>query len=205
MRMPLWLAANMVGVCMLAAPALAGFKLMPAGQREQVGKSAMWVVPDRPWNRLGARLGRNAESWTFDGVSLNDLTFYTGIAANETLFKDRRKKDQPLPHFSPTMLVPDVVQLFESSYRIANNTSLFEIGTIEPAMFGGHDGFHFTYGFTIKDEEVRRNGEAFGAIIDGKLYMISFEAPVLHYFDRDVDAFRKLVGTATVGGAAARP
>ena len=48
-------------------------------------------------------------------------------------------------------------------------------------------------------EEVRRNGEATGAIVGGKLYLVSFEAPVIHYFDRDIANYRKLVETAKVG------
>ena len=180
----------------IAAPAGAGFKLMPAGQSFQVGKSSLTVTPDRDWNRLGSRVGRNAESWTLDGLSLNDITFYGGIADDQTLFKEIDKKEKPLPRFSKTMLLPDVASLFEGSYRIANGTSLFTIDSIEPSMFAGRPGFHFAYSFTVETDEVRRKGEAVGAIVDGRLYMITFEAPVIHYFARDVDAFRNLAASA---------
>lgn len=179
-----------------AVPALAGYKLMPAGQEAQVSKSTLSFTPERDWNRLTSRVGRNAESWTLDGLTLNDVTFYGGIADNQTLFREVNKTEKPLPRFSKTMLMPDVASLFEGSYRVANGTSLFTVDAMEPAVFAGQPGFRFTYSFTVQADEVRRKGEAYGAIVDGRLYMATYEAPVILYFDRDVDAFRKLVGSA---------
>ena len=198
------IAVGLAALGVLAAtPASASYRLVPVGMEVQVARSSLSFTPDRDWNRLTNRVGRNAESWTLDGLTLNDVTFYGGIGDNETLFKEVNKTEKPLPRFSRTMLLPDVASLFEESYRIANNTSLFAIDSIEPGPFAGHPGFHFTYSFTIQSDEVRRKGEGYGAIVDGKLYMATFEAPVIHYFDRDVETFRKLVATAHVGTAKA--
>ncbi len=184
---------------LVTAPALAGFKMMPAGQPQLIRKSTLAVTPSIGWNRLGGRLGRNAEAWTLDGHSLNDLIFYTAIPTGKTLFREVDKKNKPLPQFNPSMLAPDVAALFESSYRIANSTSLFTVDSIEPATFAGKPGFRFAYSFTVQDEEVRRAGEATGAIINGQLYMITFEAPKIHFFDRNIADYRALVATAKVG------
>ncbi len=184
---------------LVVAPAQAGFKLMPTGKPQLVGKLGLSVTPPNDWNRLGSKIGRNAESWTLDGLSLNDLTFYGGIEEGRTLFREVDKKNRPLPKFTASMLPTDIVSLFEGSYRVAAGTSLFEIGKVEPATFAGKPGVHFTYSFVQQGEEVRRNGEGTGAIIGGKLYLITFEAPVIHYFDRDVARYRTLVGTARVG------
>ena len=183
----------------MAAPALAGYALMAANQPVQIGKSILKVTPRGDWNRLGKRVGRNAESWTLDGLTLNDLTFYGGVASGAPLFREVDKVNRPLPHFSTTMLSPDIAQLFEGSYRIANDTSLMAIDAIEPAQFAGHDGFHFTYSFTLQSDEVKRKGEAIGALVDGKLYLITFEAPEIFYFDRDIERFRATAATATLG------
>ncbi|MES2291085.1 MAG: hypothetical protein V4530_15255 [Pseudomonadota bacterium] len=182
-----------------ASPAVAGYKLMPTGTKQPVGKLGLSVVPPNDWNRLGAKIGRNAESWTLDGLSLNDLSFYAGIEDGRTLFREIDKKNRPLPKFSSKMLLPDIVQMFEGSYRIASGTSLFSIGNVEPATFAGQPGVRFSYSFVQQDEEVKRNGEATGAIINGKLYLITYEAPAIYYFDRDVAAYRKLVETAKIG------
>jgi hypothetical protein len=182
-----------------ASPATAGYKLMPTGTKQPVGKLGLSVVPPNDWNRLGAKIGRNAESWTLDGLSLNDLSFYAGIEDGRTLFREVDKRNRPLPKFSSKMLLPDIVQMFEGSYRIASGTSLFSIGNVEPATFAGQPGVRFSYSFVQQDEEVKRNGEATGAIINGKLYLITYEAPAIYYFDRDVAAYRKLVETAAIG------
>jgi hypothetical protein len=184
---------------LLATPASAGFKLMASGKSQPVGKLGLMVTPPNDWNRLGSKIGRNAESWTLDGLSLNDLTFYAGIEEGRTLFREVDKKNRPLPKFTASMLPTDIVSLFEGSYRIAAGTSLFEIGKVEPTIFAGKPGVHFTYSFVQQGEEVRRNGEGTGAIIGGKLYLISFEAPVIHYFDRDIARYHTLVSTARVG------
>lgn len=196
------LVAAVVATMLVASPALAGFKLMPSGKPVQIRKTTLMVTPPRDWNRLGSRIGRNAESWTLDGLSLNDVTFYGGVLNDETLFREVNKKERPLPRFSSTMLMPDVAGLFEGSYRVANGTSIFSIDSMEPGTFAGQDGFRFTYSFTLQSDEVRRKGEAYGAIVDGKLYMATFEAPVIHYYDRDIESFRSLIATAWITPAA---
>lgn len=188
----------LVGLALATAgPALA-YKLVPASKPIAVAKSTLTVRPDRDWNRQQVRVGRFAETWTLDGVPLNDLTFYGGIADNMTLFREVAKEERPLPCFSATMLAPDIVQLFEASYRVALSTSLMSIDSIEPAKFAGAEGFRFTYSFTVQEENVRRKGEGRGAVIGGKLYLITFEAPAIHYFDRDVAAFRQIADSAVV-------
>jgi len=190
----------LMGIAMglAAAPALAGYKLVPKGVPIAVAKSTLTVTPSTDWNRLGARPGRNAESWTLDGLTLDDLTFYSGIANDTTLFRDAKKKTEPLPRFSSTMLAPDIAQLFESSYRVSIGTSLMSVDSVEPATFAGKPGFHFAYTFVIQGEEVKRKGEATGAVIDGKLYMITFEAPVIHYFDAARGAAKSVVDSAKI-------
>ncbi len=194
------LCVALVGIA-LASPGFAG-GLKSAGARVTVAKSTLAVTPDQSWNK-GARPGRLSEAWTLDGLSLNELTFYGGILDNTPLFREIDKKAAPLPRFSKSMLAPDVVQLFESSYRVALGTSLITIDSVEPATFAGNQGFKFTYSFAVQDE-VKRKGEATGAIIGGRLYMITFEAPRIHYYDRDIASYRRLVETAVVGPVSAR-
>lgn len=182
-------------VALLAAPAFA-YKLVTHGIRVPVAKSLMTVAPPIDWNRMQSRPGRNAEAWTLDGMPLNEVTFYGGIAAGRTLFREVDKKNTPLPVFAATMAAPDVVQLFEASYRLAGGSSLFTIDAVEPATFADQRGFKFNYTFTLEGEEVKRLGEAAGAIVGGKLYMITYEAPAIHYYDRNLADYRALVASA---------
>ena len=134
MKTKLFGAALAAVVLTFASSSWAGqFKLAPSGVPALVAKSGMTVTPSQDWNHMGRRLGRNAESWTLDGLTLNDVTFYGGIANDETLFKEGDKKDKPLPRYSATMLAPDIVQMFEESYRIANGSTIFRIDGVAPA------------------------------------------------------------------------
>lgn len=192
------LALAVTAIGLAAAPAVAGYKLIKANAPITVAKQAMTVTPSVDWNKLGARPGRNAESWTLDGLTLNDVTFYGAIPNDTPLFRDIKKKTAPLPRFSATMLAPDVAQLFESSYRVAIGTSLMSIDSVEPGTFSGHPGFKFTYSFVIQGEEVKRLGEARGAIVNGKLYLVTFEAPKIHYFDRSKDRARQVMDSVKI-------
>jgi hypothetical protein len=182
----------------IATPALAGFALVPQGQVAVVNKSSLTVAPPTSWNRLKGKVGPQAEAWTLDGLSLNEVVFFTGVANDQTLLKDRAKKDKPLPKFSGSMLAPDVAQLLEQTYRIAVDAPLFEVNGIAPTTFAGHQGFQINYSYTGKGDDVRRKGEATGAIISGRLYMITYAAPEIHYYDRHIGDFRALVKSATL-------
>lgn len=177
-------------------PALAGWKVMPAGQAAAVAKSGLKVTPRSAWNRSSARPSKKGESWTLDGMLLNELRFFAGIAPGESLVKERNKKDKPLPKFSAQMLAPDIVQYFEATQRIVLGTSLFEVDSVEPATLAGHQGVRFTYHYAVQGDELRRNGEARAAIIGGKLYLIDFSAPALHYFDANIAEVRTLMDGA---------
>lgn len=182
----------------MASPSLAGNSLIVPGMPVAVAKSSLTVTPDREWNKLGARPGRNSETWTLDGDDLNGVNFYGGIQSGKTLFREVSKRTKPLPHFSTSMLLTDIPEFLENSYRIALGTSLFSMDAVEPVKFLGKDAVHFAYSFRKGQEDVSRKGDAMAVIIGGKLFMITFEAPSVHYFGRDVDSYRHLVGTATL-------
>ncbi len=182
----------------LAPPAVAGWKLMPAGQVVAVAKSKMTVTPAQDWNRWSFRPSKKGEIWTLDGTSLNELSFFAQIANGEPLFREHNKKDDPLPKFKSDMLPTDLVELFEASNRIILQTSIFTIDNVEPAKLSGRDAVRFSYHYAAQDDELNRKGEGVAANIDGKLYMINFVAPTIHYFDRDLPKFRALVDTIKI-------
>lgn len=181
------------GAC---APALA-HKLIAAGEVVEVAKSDLRATPAIDWNKLKQRTGRDAETWTLDGELLNDLTFYGGVDEGKTLFKEVDKRNRPLPKFSGTMLLTDIPAMLESSYRIARDVTIFEMTNAAPTTFAGHNGVRFTYDF-VGPDGVRRRGEASAAIIGGKLYMSSFEAPVLYFFDRSVEDYRRVLASLSL-------
>lgn len=194
-RRPLLLGLTTALLLQVTMPAIAGNTLIAKDQKVAVAKSLLMVSANREWNKMGARPGRNSETWTLDGDKLNDLTFYGGIADGATMFREVDKRNRPLPRFSSSMLVTDVPSLLENSYRIALGTPLITIDTIEPTTFAGKKGVRFTYSFAEQDQ-LQRKGEAYAAIVSGRLFMITFEAPVLYYFDAGIDAARAITASA---------
>ena len=68
----------------------------------------------------------------------------------------------------------NIPTLLERTYRSQFAVSQMTIDS--PAALGGHNGIRFAYSFTRTDDEVRRKGEAVGAMVNGQLYLVSYEA-----------------------------
>lgn len=188
------LLAVLALVAFPAAPANA-HKLRAKGEAVKVADSGMSVTPSRDWNRLGQGPGKHAESWTLDGEQLDDVTFYGGIGPGEPLVKEHSKKKDPLPKFEKSTLLVEVPELVEGTYRTYKEIGAFQLLSTEPAPFLGKKGVLFTYEYTDADQ-LTRKGEARAAIIGGKLYMVTYDAPRLYYFDKLIGDVRALVATA---------
>ena len=193
-RLALGLAAASL---LLAATSAQAHKLRLKGEAVAIAASSLTIVPTRDWNSLSRKIGKNSETWTLDGEQLNNVTFFAAVPAGSPLRKEQSKKHAPLPKFTSTTLLAEVPELLEGTYRSSNGSGLFRIVSTAPESFLGQDGVTFTYEFTDEDE-LTRKGEARAAIVGGKLYMISFDAPRLNYFDKGVADFRTLAASATL-------
>lgn len=185
-----------IGIASLTVPAHA-HKLRAAGETVDVADSDFVVTPGRDWNRLNGKPGKNTEVWTLDGEQLNDVTFYGGIEPGKPLVKERSKKRDPLPKFTRSTLLIEIPELLEGTYRNFKDTRTFTTLSVEPTKFLGHDGVYFTFEF-IDADQLPRKGQARAAIVEGDLYMITFEAPRLHYYDTVLPEFQVLVQSATL-------
>lgn len=165
------------------------------GKVAEVTNSGMTVTPPRDWNRLDARPGKYAETWTLDGEQLNDVTFYGGIEPGKPLVKERDKKREPLPKFTASTLLIEVPELLEGTYRASKQIGGFTLTESKPDRFMGRDGVRFTYEYMDRDN-LPRKGEARAVLVAKKLYMVTFDAPRLHYFERTLADFRALADTA---------
>jgi hypothetical protein len=167
------------------------------GKAVSVAKSPLKVTPPQDWNQLSIKSGKNAETWTLDGEQLNDVTFYGAIAPGNALVKERSKKKEPLPKVSKDMLLVEIPELLEGTYRAYKQISIFTLTSTTPVKFLSENGVQFTYEYVDADN-LTRMGEAHAALVKGKLYMVTFDAPRLHYFADGVEAYRALIGTAAL-------
>tara|TARA_Y100000296_G_scaffold69642_1_gene83601 strand:+ start:887 stop:1489 length:603 start_codon:yes stop_codon:yes gene_type:complete len=190
-RFPILAVAALATVSVPAA----AHKLREAGDHYDVAKSDLVVTPPRDWNRLSERPGKHAETWTLDGEQLNDVTFYGEIQPGDPLVKERHKKKDPLPKFRANTLLIEIPELLEGTYRTYKKIGRFDVQSVEPMSFLGSEGVYFTFEY-VDQTQLTRKGEARAAIIDGELFMLTFEAPRLHYYDQTIADFRALADTA---------
>lgn len=181
-----------------AAPALAGWKLVEKDQPTVVAKGTMTIRPNASWNRWSTRPIKTSEIWTIDGPELNELYFVDGLMPGGTLFKDARKKDAPLPLLSAKAELADIPEFVESSLRVALNTSVFAMGKVEPTTLGGQPAVRFGYEYAVEGAPLKRRGLAVGTLKDGKLKLITYTAPTLYYFDRDLAKAEAVFASATL-------
>jgi hypothetical protein len=165
------------------------------GKAAEVAGSGLTVTPPRDWNRLDAKPGKFAEVWTLDGEQLNDVTFYGGVEPGKPLINEQDKKRAPLPKFTAKTLLIEGPELLEGTYRAYKQIGSFAVTGSKPDSFAGHQGVHFSYEFTDADN-LPRKGEARAALVAGKLYMATFDAPRLHYFEKAQSDFQALIATA---------
>lgn len=205
--MPRFVTFVLAAAALLLAPgtAMAGWKAVLAGQPVAVAKSGLTVTPPGgAWNRSSSRPTKKSELWTQDGLALNELAFFSGVAPGEPIYRELNKKLEPLPKFDSKMLAPDIVAMFEASNRILLKTSLFTVDAIEPAKLAGHSGFRFAFTYTTQGVELRRKGEGRAAVIGGKLYLMTFIAPELHYYRKGIAEARAIMDSARIVAVAKR-
>jgi hypothetical protein len=185
----------LAALLLLSSPATASHSLITPGTAVTIAKSTLTVTANQEWNKIDERQGPYTERWTIDGVHLNELAFFAAIPSGMSLFGKVGKKDMPIPLFNATMLITDIPAMFESTYRAWGGVTVLTMEGIEPATFVGKQGIRFTYDITHHDD-VRRKGEGYAAIVDGQLYIITFEAPTLHFFDAGIAAARAVAASA---------
>lgn len=171
-----WLAL----VLLAAAPARAGWTLIPARQAAELG--GITITPANPWNQASARPGDRGVSWTRDGFELNQFEVFAAIPDGMPIYRERSRRSQPMPKFDATMLLPDLTDLYERSFRAQYGAADFSVSEVAPTWFGGHPGLQIRYYYSLPQDELGRQGLARMAVVKGKLYVASYTAPQLHYF-----------------------
>ena len=187
-----WRTTLALALALAGAPVLGAHSLREAGKTVQVVDSALSVTPMRDWNRLSGRLGRYEETWTLDGSQLNDVSFYVSVPAGQPIVRARNRRRDPLPLFRADMLLADMPELLEGTYRAYKQIGSFSVTASLPTRWLGHDAVRSSYAYLDVDELPRR-GEAIATIIDRHLYMITFDAPRLHFFDRSIGDVHALI------------
>jgi hypothetical protein len=96
------------------------------------------------------------------------------------------------------MLITDIPVLLENTYRTLSPGISIVIDGQHPATFAGAKGIRFTYAFVKPHDQVERRAEAVGAVSNGRLYLITYEAPAIYFYEKDIAKFRQVVGSTRI-------
>jgi hypothetical protein len=152
------------------------------------------VVVDRPWNQFDGATREKVPTWTQEGLTIDTLRFFVGIQDGQTLVADTgNKADRPLV-FRSTMQHEDIAGLFGAYY--SRGGSSFDLEGMTPASFMGMPGVRFEFSSVRKSDEVRLKGVVWAAVRDRELFAISFTAPRLAFFPRELPQAEALVASA---------
>lgn len=89
--------------------------------------------------------------------------------------------------------------MLESLYRVRGGTVDFRTLAVEPRPFLGTNGFQFDYEH-LDDDELWRKGRVVGAVVNGELYLVMFDAARSHYYDAALPDFEAVVASAELRG-----
>ena len=163
-----------------------------------VGDDSVAVTPPREWNKISARIFTDihaVEDWTQNGPYLDGISFVTGLKDGKALVHQRGRDDRQVPKFRSNMTAPEIAAMIESLYRVRGGSVEFTTVSLAPRPFLGANGFQHDFEH-LDGDEVRRKGRAVGAIIDGRLYLILYDAARSHDYSASLPDFEAIVNSA---------
>ena len=163
-----------------------------------VGNHSLRVTPPREWNRQHGQLFvdiREVEDWTLNGPLLDGISFVTGLKSNKTLVRQSRRDDRQVPRYRSNMTAPEVAAMLESLFRVRGGTVDFRTLGLAPRSFLGVPGFQYDFEH-LDGDEVWRRGRAVGATINGRLYLILYDAARAHYYGAALADFEAITSSA---------
>ena len=175
-----------------------GYGLIRASRPVNVGNGGLAVTAPRDWNRASRFFFdnvRQTEDWTLNGPYLDGITFVSGLPGGHYLVQQRKSDNQQVPKFRSDMTAPEVAAMLESAYRVRGGAVEFRTLALTPRIFMGYPGFQFDYEH-LDTDELWRKGRAVGAVINGRLYLILYDAARSHYYANAITDFEAMTATA---------
>jgi hypothetical protein len=163
-----------------------------------VGDGTLRVTPPREWNRQRGQLFvdiREVEDWTLNGPLLDGISFVTGLKSQKTLVRQSRRDDRQVPRYRDNMTAPEVAAMLESLFRVRGGTVDFRTLGLAPRPFLGAPGYQYDFEH-LDGDEVWRRGRAVGATVNGRLYLILYDAARAHYYDAGLGDFEAIARSA---------
>lgn len=174
------------------------YSLVRPARVVKVGNGAMTVIAPREWNRTTRNSFtdiRYVEDWTLNGPYLDGISFVSGLPDDRRIIRQEWRADRQVPKFRSNMTAPEVASLLETLYRVEGGTVDWRTLGLTPRTFMGYPGFQYDFEH-LDGDELWRKGRAVGAIVNGRLYMMLFDAARSHYYPAALPDFEAMVGSA---------
>jgi hypothetical protein len=166
-----------------------------------VGNGSVTVIPPRPWNKQRRFFFfdsvRWVEDWTLNGPYLDGITFVTALPSGQYLIRQRKSDERQVPKFRSDMTAPEVASMLETAFRVRGGAVDFKTLGLQPRQFLGYPGFQFDFEH-LDNDELWRRGRAVGAVVDGRLYLILFDATRSHYYGNALPDFEVMANNARI-------
>jgi hypothetical protein len=150
---------------------------------EQTVGERMAFTLEGAWNYVNAPGMGPAQTWTMEGLPIDQLLIYSGIRDGQAIHAEGASGAGQGKNFAfrSTMQPDEIVAIFEG--MLMRGGSSFKLVKLEPAAFGGK-GFRFEYEVTRKVDHVQLAGIGYGTVSNGELFALLYVAPRMEFFPR---------------------
>ena len=182
-----------LGAVMAMLSGCATYSLIPANKPVDVG-NGISVTSEISWAKQDSP-SLSGTVWTADGVELDAVMFFTGIAEGKPLIKPDAVRTKELRLYKADMVPDDVMELLTSNFGHIGYEQI-KTANLRPAAFGSAQGFRFDFDFLTKDG-LQMKGEALAAQRGKTLDLILYMAPTEYYYDHYSATVDKLLSSVT--------
>ena len=163
------------------------------------------TASDGAWNKapdtMTGSLVDGSEMWTRDGLLLDRLILIPGVANGGTLFESASEA-LVYPEYKSGMLPNEIVELTQSSLaKLTGNEAVVETSGLRPHRLGEQRAIMFDMTVTTS-EGPRLQGRALAFINNDELYLITYIATAIFYFDKHWDEALAIMESANVSAVA---
>lgn len=163
---------------LLLAAGCASVNKIESGERK-IGDRLV-VHLDGAWNHVNAPGMGPAETWTMEGLPIDQLIIYSGLKDGTTVHATGGSQQKSFS-FRSAMQAEEIVSMFEG--MLTRDGSTFKLGKLEPMPLGER-GFRFEYAIIRKVDNVQLSGVGYGTVSKGDLFAILYQAPRLTFYER---------------------
>ena len=163
---------------LLFSAGCASVNKIESGERK-IGERLV-VQLEGAWNHVDAPGMGPAQTWTMEGLPIDQLIIYAGLKDGQALHAGGGGQAKTFS-FRAGMQPDEIVSMFEGMFT--RDGSTFRLAKLEPVPFG-EKGFRFEYAITRKVDNVQLSGVGYGTVSKGELFAILYQAPRLTFFGR---------------------